>query len=248
MKLLLINPNTSAHITDRMLQAARRAAGDWAEIHGVTARFGPAVIGSRTENAIATHAAIDLAATHAAQADAVVLGVSLDCGLQALRELIDLPVCAMTESGLLTACTLGQRIGLLTLGERMLPIYQELAVAYGLGRRLCSWRALDVPAAFAGTQISVEVSDAIVDAVAGMVEHDGCEVVVLSGAVLAGYAEVLRERVDVPLVDCIAAATLQAITLIRLGCRAPVKGSFTKPRARTSSGLSAPLQSLLARN
>lgn len=246
IELLLINPNTSAHITDRMLQAARDVAGEGVRVHGATARFGPAVIGSRAEQAIASHAAIDLAAVHASGMDAVVLGVSLDCGLHALRELLDVPVCAMTESALLTACMLGQRVGLLTLGERMLPLYQELAAAYGIERRVCGWRALELPAAFVGSQVVAEAAEAIADAVDGLVRSDGCEVVVLAGAVLAGYAAVLRERAEVPLVDGVAAATLQAISLARLGCRAPASGSFAKPRERASSGLSAPLRSLLS--
>ena len=59
MRLLLVNPNTSAHITDRMVAAARAALGGDAEIVGATARFGPAVIGTRAEAAIAAHAALD---------------------------------------------------------------------------------------------------------------------------------------------------------------------------------------------
>jgi allantoin racemase len=248
MRLLLINPNTSAHITERMVLAARAALGPGVEVEGATAAFGPAVIGTRSEAAVAGHAALDVAAREAAGHDAVVLGVSLDCGLAAMRELLDVPVAAMTESGLACAGMLGQRIGLLTLGGRMLPLYRELVSAYGMQDRMVSWRGLEVPAAFGGGSApSPAVADAVADAVAGMVEADGAEVVLLSGAVLAGYAALLRERTEVPLVDCAAAAALQAVALLRLGARKPLRGSLAAPRARASTGLSAALAARLAR-
>jgi allantoin racemase len=59
MRLLLINPNTSAGITDLIVAAGRRAASPDVEIVGVTARFGARYIGSRAAAAIAGHAALD---------------------------------------------------------------------------------------------------------------------------------------------------------------------------------------------
>jgi allantoin racemase len=248
MRLLLINPNTSANITERMVLAARAALGDDVQVVGATAAFGPAVIGTRTEAAIAAHAALDVAAREAGGHDAVVLGVSLDCGLGALRELLGVPVSAMTESGLALAGMLGQRIGLLTLGSRMLPLYRELVAAYGVQDRLVSWRGLELPGAFgAGSAPSPQVADSVAAAVADMVAADGAEAVLLSGAVLAGYAALLRDRVEIPLVDCAAAAALQAVALLRLGARAPARGSLAAPRARASTGLSPALAARLSR-
>jgi len=248
MRLLLINPNTSAHITERMLNAARAVLGPDVHVSGATASFGPAVIGTRSEAAIAAHGALEVAAREAPGHDAVVLGVSLDCGLAPLRELLDMPVAAMTESGLACAGMLGQRIGLLTLGARMLPLYREVVAGYGMQDRMVGWRALELPAAFGGGSApDAGVADAVADAVTRMVDQDGVEVVLLSGAVLAGYAELLRERVEVPLVDCAAAAALQAVALVRLGARRPTRGSLAAPRGRASTGLSPELAARLAR-
>ncbi|MFX6544518.1 aspartate/glutamate racemase family protein, partial [Acinetobacter baumannii] len=89
------------------------------ELLAVTASFGPAVIGSRAENALAQHGVLELVAQHAPGCDAVVLGVSLDTALWACRELLDIPVVGMTEAGLLCGATVATRIGLLTNGARM---------------------------------------------------------------------------------------------------------------------------------
>jgi allantoin racemase len=251
MRLLLVNPNTSAHVTARMVAAARAALPADVELVGATAGFGPAIIGTRAEAAIAAHAALDVGVRESPGHDAVVLGVSLDCGLAALREVLELPVAAMTESGLACAGMLGTRLGLLTLGARMLPLYRELVDGYGLSSRVVGWCALEAPGAFAPARTpdgapDPRVADAVAAGVARMVAEDGVEAVLLSGAVLAGYAKALRERVDVPLVDCAAAAALQAVALVRLGARKARAGSLAAPHGRASSGLSDALAARLA--
>jgi allantoin racemase len=248
MKLLLVNPNTSVHITERMVLAAQEAVGDAAVVTGSTARFGPAVIATRSEAAVGAHSALDTAARDAPGHDAVVLGVSMDCGLAAIRELLDVPVAALTESGLACASMLGTRIGLLTLGARMLPLYRELVAGYGMGAHVTGWAAPELPGAYAPADgPDPAVADAVIDAVSRMVRDDGVEAVVLSGAVLSGYARALRDRVEVPLVDCAAAAALQAVTLVRLGARKPARGSLAPPRGRVSHGLSDALAARLSR-
>jgi len=86
MKLLLINPNTTLAVTDAVLATARASALPGTEFKAVTGKFGPVVIGSRAENAVAQHGVLSLLAEHAIGYDAVVLAVSLDTGLWACRE------------------------------------------------------------------------------------------------------------------------------------------------------------------
>lgn len=248
MRILLVNPNTSAHITARMVASAQAVLDGTARVEGATAAFGPAVIGSRTEAAVAEHSAVDTAVSALRGHDAVVLGVSIDSGLLALRELLDVPVTAMTESGLACAAMLGTRIGVLTLGPQMLPLYQELAHRYGMAPRVVSWRAPALPAAFVpGEGPDPGVADALVAALDDMIRCDGAEAVLLAGAVLSGYAAALAPRLPVPLVDGVAAAVLQAQALARLGAGEARHGSLAAPRGRASHGLSPALTDRLAR-
>jgi allantoin racemase len=103
MKLLMLNSNTTRKATDRVAQAARAAASPGTEIVSATGRFGGKVIGSRSENTIAAHACLDLAAMHAKGCAAVVLGVSLDTALWELLEQLAVPMTGMTEAGQLVA-------------------------------------------------------------------------------------------------------------------------------------------------
>lgn len=240
MKLLLINPNTSAHVTDRMVAAAQRTLGPHATVTGVTAASGPAIVGSRSENALAAASALELAAAHAQAADAVVLAISTDAGLDALREMLEVPVAGMLEAALFTAAQLGGRIGLMTLGARMLPLYQERAQLYGIASRVCAWHALELPAAYAQ-----HTSDDVVEAVAGhalqLVRDNSLDVLVLSGAVLAGYREAVARRLPVPVIDGTEAACWQAFALAKLRPIAHQCGSFARPSGRTLVGISSPL-------
>ena len=148
MKILLINSNTSQVVTDKVAAGARAVASPGTEILAVCGEFGARVMGPRSEEALGHHSTIALAAKHAAGCDAVVIAVSYDTGLRGARELLDIPVVGMTEAALLTACMLGGKIGLVTFGARVRPLYEELVASYGLSTRIAGWRTVESVAAY----------------------------------------------------------------------------------------------------
>jgi allantoin racemase len=231
MRLLLVNANTSDVVTGKVLAQARAVAAPGTEVHAVTGTFGARVIGSRAEHAIGEHSTLALVAQHAPGFDAVVIAVSYDTGLRAARELLPVPVVGMTEAGLLTACMLGGRIGVVTFGRRVLPLYHELVAGYGLAGRIAGWRTLDSTAAYqAGAHDSLDAE--LVAASLDLAQRDGAETVLLTGAVMAGVATRLQAQVPVPLVDCMACAVGQAELLHRLGHPKPSTGSYAPPGNR----------------
>ena len=244
MKILLINPNTSQHVTERMRATAQQAIGDAAAIQAFTAQSGPAIISSRSENAIALAEMLRLAAAHQEGHDVLMLGVSIDTGLQALREMLDIPVVGMAEAALLTASMLGGKIGCLTLGAAMVPVYEELTASYGLASRGSKWRAIEVPSAFKVTDADPEVERALIQASKQLVQQDGSDVIVLCGAVLAGYARQVSTAVGVPVVDPAQAAALQALTLARMRPAKQSGGSFARPKGRLFSGIDPSIAAL----
>ncbi|HKS60720.1 MAG TPA: aspartate/glutamate racemase family protein, partial [Xanthobacteraceae bacterium] len=148
MRILVMNANTTDFVTQTAAAEARRVASPGCEIVTATADFGAAIVATRSEHAIAEHAAVVLAARHAKGCDAVVIAVSYDTGLKALREMLDIPVIGMTEAALLSACMLGGPIGLISFGRRVWPIYRELVEGYGLAGRIAGKRVLENTAAY----------------------------------------------------------------------------------------------------
>ncbi len=231
MRILVVNANTSQIVTEKVAAQARASASPDTEIVAVTGTFGANVIGSRAEHAIGEHSTVALVAQHAPGCDAVVIAVSYDTGLRAARELLAVPVVGMTEAGLLTACMLGGRIGVITFGRRVLPLYHELVAAYGLGARIAGWRVLESAVAYQRGAHDV-LDREIVAAARDLIERDGAETVVLTGAVMAGVPARLQPDVPVPLIDCMACAVRQAELLVHLGHPKPSAGSYAPPTDR----------------
>jgi allantoin racemase len=134
MRLLVANANTTGAITRACADAARAAAAPGTEIVAATPRFGPAVISSRAENAIASHALLELLAEHAGRVDACLLAVSHDTALEAARQMMPCPVVGMTEAACLVGCMAGGRFALVTFGG--VETYRELVARHGLASRL----------------------------------------------------------------------------------------------------------------
>jgi allantoin racemase len=118
-----------------------------------------------------------------------------------------------------------------TFGSRVLPLYRELAAAYGLADRIAGWCTLESTAAY--QQGAHDALDSeIVVAARDLVDRAGAETVVLTGAVMAGVPARLQPQVPVPLIDCIACAMRQAELLVHLGYPKPTVGSYAPPADR----------------
>ena len=236
MRILVLNANTTDFVTQTAAAEARRVASPGTEIVPVTADFGAAIVATRAEHAIAEHAAVVLAARHAPGCDGVVIAVSYDTGLKALREMLSIPVVGMTEAALLTACMLGGPIGLISFGKRVWPIYRELIDGYGLSGRIAGERVSDNTTAYKPGDYTA-LDNELVTAAKDLIEKDGAESIVVLGAVMAGAARRIEERVPVPVLDGMRAAVPQVEALARMGLRKPSAGSYAPTGERATRGL-----------
>lgn len=243
-ELLLINPNTTASITNLVLKTARDFAGKETVLRAATGAFGPRYIASRAGYAIAGHAALDALANDKGRKDAVVLACFGDPGLAALKEVATVPVIGMAEASILQACALGRRFSIVTGGERWKPMLEEFVAAQGLSARLASVRTV----APTGADIARNPKAAMAVLAKGCracVREDGAEVVILGGAGLAGLAARLGAAVDVPLLDGLACAISMAEALARQKPAKANSGSLASPAPVESVGLSPALAKLL---
>jgi allantoin racemase len=246
MRILLINGNTTQFVTETAAAEARRMARPGTEIVAVTGTTGARVITTRVENAIAQREMVALAARHVEGMDAVLIAVSFDTALPALRELMTVPVVGITEAALATAHLIGGRIGLVTMTKRTQPVYRELVEGYGLAERVCGWRTVDDKSAYAPGDTTM-VDALLAEACNELVEQDLAEVVVLVGTVMAGAPLRLQDRVPVPLLDGIACGVAQAEVLVRLNRPKPQVGSYALPGLRHLDGVEPEITELMRR-
>lgn len=246
MRILVLNTNTTDFVTQTAATEARRVASPGTEIVPVTADFGAAIISTRAEHAVAEHAAMVMAARHAPGCDALVLAVSYDTSLRALREMLSIPVVGMTEAALIAAGMLGGPIGLVGFGKRVWPMYREVIEAYGFSSRIAGQRILENTAAYKPgdyTALDAELVRNSID----LIDRDGAESIVLLGAVMAGVARRIEDRVPVPVLDGMRCAVPQAEALVRIAARKPATGSYAAPSERAISGLDPALTAMLGK-
>jgi allantoin racemase len=75
-------------------------------------------------------------AAEAAGYDAFALGCFFDPALHEARSLVDIPVVSLTETCMLTACSLGRRFAVVALTDFQKMLSEDLAAQYGLAARL----------------------------------------------------------------------------------------------------------------
>lgn len=245
MKILLINPNTTQSLTDLLDDAARSVLPLDATLDSVTAKVGVPYISTRAEAVIGGLSVLEILAEKHSDYDAAIVAAFGDPGLGAARELFDIPVVGLAEAGMLTACMLGGRFSIVTFSQALGPWYQECVDWHRLGDRCAGIRMLD------GTFRSIsdvqsEKADLLVELAMRAVDADGADAIVLAGAPLSGLARLVRERIPVPVVDCAQAASRQAATLAALRPRGAERGSFARPAAKPSIGLSERLAARIA--
>jgi allantoin racemase len=246
MKLLLINPNISASVSELIRVEAQRSASPGTEIDVLTAPFGVAYIETRFESMIGAYAAAQLAAEHHERHDAVVVAAFGDPGLAALREVLPIPVTGLTEAALASAHLLGHRISILAISQRIQAWYREVVESYGFGSRLASIRALDRPLSSIGG-VQDDHAQALKALAEQAVLEDGAEVIILAGAPLAGLARSLKGQLPVPVVDGVSSAVRHAETLVALQPGRARRGSFAPPPAKPNQGLPPAISRLLDR-
>lgn len=245
MRILLINPNTTASITELMagIIAPQLPAG--AELVPATGRFGAHYIASRTAAAIAAHAALDAYAEHGADCDAVYLACFGDPGLFALKEIARVPVVGMAEASCAAATELAPRFSIVTGGERWRPMLHEFVATLGLGERLAAVETV----APTGAEIARDPDAAIAllaEACRTTAQRDGAGAIILGGAGLAGLAARIQPHVGVPVLCSVETGVKAVLAALNAAPSKPQRGDLALPAPIGSVGLSQGLSALLA--
>jgi allantoin racemase len=236
MKLLLLNPNTRADITQLMMQVAQGAAGHDTTLVSCTAPRGVPYIATRAEAQIGGAVALEMLAEWHGTIDVAVIAAFGDPGLFAARELFDIPVIGLAEAAMLTACMAGRRFGIVTFAQALGPWYEECVRMHGLWERCAGIRMLDGSFRHI-SEVQNEKENLLVELALRAVAEDEADVLIFAGAPLSGLAERVAHRIPVPVVDQVIAAVKQAEALHAQHLRKATSGTFRRPAAKPTSGL-----------
>jgi Asp/Glu/hydantoin racemase len=202
MKLLVLNPNTTASMTDRVVAEVRRLAPAAWDVRGVTARVGCEVIASRAAFVTGAWAALETLRAQDEWADAVLLACFGDPGLAALREVSAVPVIGMAEAALHEALALGRPFHIVTAGAAWDGMLRELVRIVGADALLDGITVLDST----GLAMAREPrrAEQLLQGVLTQLQQRGAPTCILGGAGFAGLAQALHY--DGVLTDGLSAA------------------------------------------
>ena len=214
--IVVINPNSTEAVTaaiDTAMALLRFAGGP--EIICQTLHEGPPGVESQRD---ADAVIAPLCRTIAAQdntAAAFVIACFSDPGLYSARETTAKPVLGIAECGVLTALTLGQRFGVISILAKSVPRHLRYYAAMGVGDRL----AADLPIGLGVTELGdarttlarmTQIGRRLRD------EH-GAGAIVMGCAGMARYRDELEQAVQLPVIEPTQAAVTMAIGRVRLG-------------------------------
>jgi allantoin racemase len=235
MRILVVNPNTTASMTEDMAASAARYANPGTEVVGVTPAWGPPGIEGYFEGFLSAVAVMEAVTTYPEPFDAVVMAGFGEPGREGVRELLDVPVMDITESAALFACTLGHRFSVVTTIKRAVPTIEEIFLVVGIQDRCASIRPtglgvleLERDQELTKRRLAEEARLAI--------DEDGAEVIVLGCGGLGGFDKELEAEVGVPVVDGIVAAVKMAEACHAYGVSTSKVNAFGRPNPKEITG------------
>ena len=133
-RILIINPNSTASMTEDMVAIASKSAPTGVEVKGATNTSGPPSIQGETDAKASLPGLFSIAeGAEASWADAIVIGCFDDTGLEQLRARQQRPVVGLGEAGMIAATLAAPRFAILTTTQGSVPVISENVDGMGLG-------------------------------------------------------------------------------------------------------------------
>ncbi|MEM7523148.1 MAG: aspartate/glutamate racemase family protein [Pseudomonadota bacterium] len=212
MPIVLINPNSTAAMTESMVEAAR-AAAPGAVFEGRTSLGGPPAIQGREDGEASVPPLLEEVRRASSDgASAIIIGCFDDTGLAEAQEIAACPVIGIGQAAYHLAAMIGPRFSVVTTLAVSVPVLEENIVAQGLGPSLGRVRASGVPVL--ALEDAPETALPLIEAeIARAAAEDGAAAVALGCGGMATHLPRLRAAAPVPLIDGVVAAAAAAAAL-----------------------------------
>lgn len=237
MLLRIVNPNTTDTMTRRIGVCAETVSAVGTTVEAVNPSMGPASIESHYDEALCVPGLLEMVLEgERAGVDGYVVACFGDPGVEAAREVARGPVLGIAEAAMRTAALLGRRFSVVTTLGRTTGRAWDLVHRYGVVASCASVRACEVPVlelerrgSSAEQRILHECDQALAD--------DGADVIVLGCAGMADLCGRLSDRLGVPVVDGVAAATKMVEGLVVQRLATSARSEYATPPPKAYSGL-----------
>lgn len=235
MHIHVINPNTSASMTHKIAEVAKRIAAPGTRISATNPASGPTSIESHFDEAIsAVGVAEEVRNGERRQTDAYIIACFGDPGLLAARELTRAPVIGIAEAALHMATLISTRFSVVTTLGRTAIIAEHLLQNYGFAHHCRRVRAAEIPV------LDLEDGDTVlaklIDECCRARDEDDIGAIVLGCGGMADLTEQISDAVGLPVIEGVTAAVKLAEALVGLGLGTSKHGDLAFPRPKTFTG------------
>lgn len=232
MRIMVINPNSSKHMTDHIHEEVLRIKRPDTEVTVVTNAGAPPAIESARDEALAVPLLLEqVNRANNEGYEAIILACFSDPGLHAAREISDILVLGIEETALHVAAMLGHRFTILTPQPNRVPAKEREVLLCGLSSLLASVRPLNLSVGETDTD-SQATKSRIMEVGRQARDEDGAEVLLLGCAGMTGYAKEAGEQLGMVVLDPTAVAFKVCEGLVDLGLHHSKLALYAGPLTR----------------
>ena len=236
MRIKVINPNTTAAMTEVIGEAARAAASPGTVIVAATSPTGPVSIEGHYDEAVSVVGLLEeIRAGERDGCHGYVIACFGDPGLLAAREAARGPVLGIAEAAMHAASFLATGFSIVTTLGRTRIIAEHLLRDYGMEHHCRRVRSTEL----AVLELDDPASDArarILDECRRALDEDGSGAIVLGCAGMADLAADLSRDLGVPVIDGVGVAVRFVEALCGLGLGTSKRGDLAAPIPKAFTG------------
>lgn len=228
MKITIINPNSSANMTETMLSACMKTVSQDVDLKAIHTAKTPSSIQGHSDAIYCLPSVLSLIESESKNGtDGFVIACADDPGIDACRELTNAPIIGISQAAMMAAATISPSFSIITTLPRSIHIIQELVIKYGYTHQCKRVRAVNLPVlALEDEKKTVALlSEEIVRAK----DEDGCESIILGCAGMSGLQTTLSEQLNIPVIDGVSVAVNWIASLVRTGLKTSKVCSYASP-------------------
>ncbi len=206
-RILVINPNTARETAELMEAQCRKIAFPGTHVDATyiksTDTFSSYKVFSYVDLAICTVESIKIAWQARNDYDGIIVAGFSDVGIDAMKEMLDIPVLGIAEAAYHVAALLGHRFAVLTGTSKWTPPKHDYVKSLGVEGKAVSFRSYSE---WNENDSYESLRAKLINVARKAIEEDGAEVVILGGGPLVGYGKDLEKDLGIPVIDPTLAA------------------------------------------
>ena len=229
MKIMVINPNTSADMTNHIRKALEGIKRSETELTVTCPDKGPVAIESAYDETLAAFYSIDLVKkANTENYDAVIIACFADPGLVAMKEISDILIVGIQEVSMHVASMLGNKFSILTPMKKRIPSKYNDVWRNKLPFNLASVRELGMTVTETDEKPDL-AQKRIMEVARQAVEEDSAEVIILGCAGMVGYAEKAAKKLNIVVIDPTLVAFKYAEAMVEAGIKQSKRALYAHP-------------------